>query len=246
MNANWYKISCAGKSDIGLRRSNNEDSFVVEPGLGLLVVADGMGGAASGEVASRIFTDTSREIFLVGKAISDETASALVQKAFLLANERILTGATENRERKGMGCTAELLALYDRGYILGHVGDSRTYVLRQGKLRQITRDHSLVQERIDAGLISPTEARTHSLKSVIVRAVGINEALPVDLIRGMTQPGDIFLLCSDGLTDMLVDDQIQELLSLPMSADEKARRLIEAANSAGGYDNVTVALCEVR
>jgi serine/threonine protein phosphatase PrpC len=239
------RINCAGNSDIGLKRSNNEDSLVVEPGLGLLVVADGMGGAASGEVASKIFTDTSREVFLTGEVTSDETASALVQKAFLLANERILTVATENRERKGMGCTAELLALYDRGYILGHVGDSRTYVLRQGRLRQITRDHSLVQEQIDAGLISPAEARTHALKNVIVRAVGIKEALPVDLIKGISQPGDIFLLCSDGLTDMLVDDQIQELLSLSLSADEKARKLIEAANSAGGYDNITVALCEV-
>ena len=118
-------------------------------------------------------------------------------------------------------------------------------MLRQGRLRQITRDHSLVQEQIDAGLISPTEARTHALKNVIVRAVGIKEALPVDLIKGISQPGDIFLLCSDGLTDMMVDDQIQELLSLSLSADEKVRKLIEAANSAGGYDDVTVALCEV-
>ena len=110
------RINCAGNSDIGLKRSNNEDSLVVEPGLGLLVVADGMGGAASGEVASKIFADTSREVFLAGKVTSDETASALVEKAFLLANERILTVATENRERKGMGCTAEVLALYDRGY----------------------------------------------------------------------------------------------------------------------------------
>jgi PPM family protein phosphatase len=239
------RISCAGRSDVGLKRSNNEDSLVIEPGVGLLVVADGMGGAASGEVASQVFTDTARELFFASETKSDEAASALVQKAFLLANERILAMATENRERRGMGCTAELLALYDGSYILGHVGDSRTYLLRQGRLRQMTRDHSLIQEQIDEGLISPSEARTHALRNVIVRAVGIHEALPVDLIKGMSQPGDIFLLCSDGLTDMLVDDQIQELLSLSLSVDEKASKLIEAANSAGGYDNITVALCEV-
>ena len=239
------RISCAGKSDIGLKRSNNEDSLVVEPALGLLVVADGMGGAASGEVASQIFADTAREVFAGSEPKSDETASALVQKAFLLANDRIFTMARENRKRKGMGCTAELLALYDRNYILGHVGDSRTYMLRQGKLRQMTRDHSLIQEQIDSGLISPAEARTHALKNIIVRAVGVNDVLPVDIIRGVSQPGDIFLLCSDGLTDMLEDDQIQELLSLPLSPNEKAEKLIEAANSAGGYDNITAALCEV-
>jgi PPM family protein phosphatase len=239
------KINCAGQSDVGLRRSNNEDSLVVEPGVGLIVVADWMGGAASGEVASQLFTDTAREVFFASEGKSDESASALVQKAFLLANERILTMAKENRECAGMGCTAELLALYDGQYVLGHVGDSRTYVLRHGKLRQITRDHSLVQEQIDEGRLSPSEAKTYRLRNVILRAVGIMEALPVDLIKGTSQPGDIVLLCSDGLTDMLVDDQIQELLSLSLSVDEKAKKLIEAANSAGGHDNVTVALCEV-
>jgi PPM family protein phosphatase len=239
------RINCAGKSDVGLKRSNNEDSLVVEPGVGLLVVADGMGGAASGEVASQIFADTAREVFSASEAKSEETASSLVQKAFLLANERIFVMARQNRECTGMGCTAELLAFYDRSYILGHVGDSRTYLLRQGKLRQITRDHSLVQEQIDEGHLSPSEAKTYRLRNVILRAVGIQEALPVDLIKGTGQPGDIFLLCSDGLTDMLVDDQIQELLYLSSSVDEKAKKLIEAANSAGGHDNVTVALCEV-
>ncbi len=239
------KINCAGKSDVGLKRSNNEDSLVVEPGVGLLVVADGMGGAASGEVASRIFVDAAREVFFTSVTESDEAAAASVQKAFLLANERILKMATENPKHTGMGCTAELLALYDGGYVLGHVGDSRTYVLRQGRLRQITRDHSLIQEQIEQGLISPEEARTHALRSVIVRAVGIREALPVDLIKGLSQRGDIFLLCSDGLTDMLEDNQIQELLRLPSGVNEKARRLVDAANFAGGYDNVTVALCEV-
>ena len=239
------RIKYAGKSDIGLKRSNNEDSLVIEPALGLLVVADGMGGAASGEVASKIFADTAREVFAGLEAKSNEAASALVQKAFLKANERIFTTARENRQHMGMGCTAELLVLYDSSYTLGHVGDSRSYLLKQGKMRQITRDHSLIQEQIDEGTISPQEARTHALRNVIIRAVGVREALPVDLIRGASEPGDIFLLCSDGLTDMLEDATIQEVLSLSLDLDEKAQKLIDAAKSAGGYDNITVALCEV-
>lgn len=112
-------------------------------------------------------------------------------------------------------------------------------------MRQITRDHSLIQEQIDKGLLSPVEARSHALKNVIVRAVGVQQTLAVDLIKGAGKQGDIFLLCSDGLTDMLENDQIQELLSLSLGLDEKAKKLIEAANSAGGYDNITVALCEL-
>src|SRR5271157_693302 len=111
-----FRMNCAGKSDVGLKRSNNEDSLVVEPTLGLLVVADGMGGAASGEVASQIFADTAREVFLASEPKSDAIVSSLVQKAFLLANDRIFTMAIENRQRRGMGCTAELLALYDEKY----------------------------------------------------------------------------------------------------------------------------------
>jgi PPM family protein phosphatase len=239
------RITYAGKSDIGLKRSNNEDSLAVDPLLGLLVVADVMGGAASGEVAIQIFADTALEVFGEMECTSDEIASALVQKTFLQANDRILNTASENRRHRGMGCTAELLALYGGKYILGHVGDSRTYLLRLGKLRQITRDHSLVQEQIDAGLISPAEARSHALRNIIVRAVGIQQTLPVDIIKGTIQPGDIVLLCSDGLTDMLDDDQIRELLSLSLDVNEKAEKMVEAANSAGGYDNITVALCEV-
>jgi serine/threonine protein phosphatase PrpC len=238
-------LACAGKSDVGLKRSNNEDAFVVDPDRGFVAVADGMGGAASGEVASQVFVDTTREVFSGHQAQSDQVISALLQKSFLLANTRIFNLARENADRQGMGCTAELLAFYDRNYILGHVGDSRTYLFRDGVLRQMTKDHSLVQDEIDQGFISPEEARSHAHRHVIVRAVGVNEELAVDLIRGQGQPGDVFLLCSDGLHDMIEDYQIQELLSLSVNVNEKAERLIEAAKAAGGHDNVTVALCEV-
>jgi serine/threonine protein phosphatase PrpC len=240
-----FRIACSGKSDIGLRRSNNEDALVIDPDRGFLAVADGMGGAASGEVASQIFVDTTREVFAAYEAQSDQVVSALVQKSFLLANARIFNLAKENADRQGMGCTAELLAFYDRTYMLGHVGDSRTYLFRDGILRQMTKDHSLVQDEIDQGLISPEEARSHAHRHVIVRAVGVHEELAVDLIKGQSRPGDLFLLCSDGLSDMIEDYQIQELLSLSVNVNEKAERLIEAAKAAGGHDNVTVALCEV-
>lgn len=129
---NMLQINYAGRSDTGLRRSNNEDSLVVEPGLGILVVADGMGGAASGEVASRIFADTAREVFSGSAPGIDEITSASVQKAFAQANDSIFVMASQNQEHRGMGCTAELLAFYGENYIIGHVGDSRTYLSRRG------------------------------------------------------------------------------------------------------------------
>ncbi|MBM4332399.1 MAG: Stp1/IreP family PP2C-type Ser/Thr phosphatase [Deltaproteobacteria bacterium] len=239
------KINSFGKSDAGLRRSNNEDALVLKPELGLWAVADGMGGAAAGEVASQIFTETSVEIFSKGQGHSYQEKLAMVQSAFRLANERILQHVKENQRHQGMGCTAELIAFQDQTYILGHVGDSRTYLLRQGKLRQMTRDHSVVQDQIDQGLITPQEARKHSLKNIILRAVGVEEALAVDFIRGKVMPGDLFLLCSDGLTDMVDDPFIEETISLPLMLPQKVQKLIELAKAAGGYDNITAILCEV-
>jgi len=234
-----------GISDIGLRRMNNEDAFIVDPGKGLFVVADGMGGEAAGEVASRIFADTTMEIFSNIKRQSEKEAVELVQDAFRLANERILNRAKENSQQQGMGCTAELMAFSSPSYVVGHVGDSRTYLYRQGQLRQITRDHSLIQDQIDQGLITPAEAKRHFFKNVILRAVGVNETLAVDLIRGKASPGDIFLLCSDGLTDMVDDDSIKNIISLPLTLRQRVNQLIASAKSAGGVDNITVILCEV-
>src|SRR3989304_5271791 len=149
------RIISFGKSDAGLRRSNNEDALVLKPELGLFAVADGMGGAESGEVASRIFSDTAYEVFSGISKRSEEETVEFVQKTFQLAHERILSSSQKNPEQKGMGCTAELIAFYDTNYVMGHVGDSRTYLHRQGQLRQITKDHSLVQEQVDQGIIQP-------------------------------------------------------------------------------------------
>lgn len=239
------KINSFGKSDAGLRRSNNEDAFVVNPELGYASVADGMGGQASGEVASRIFIETVADVFSKEPGGSEQEYLQMVQDAFRLANEKIIGAAAENPQHQGMGCTGELAVFFNGGYVLGHVGDSRSYLFRRGELRQITRDHSLVQEQVDQGLITAVEARTHSLRHVILRALGIKGDLAVDLIRGKTLPGDIFLLCSDGLTDMVEDSSIRDALSLSTGLEEKVERLIGLARTAGGYDNITAVLCEI-
>lgn len=233
-----------GATDIGLRRSKNEDSYALIPDRGVLAVADGMGGAAAGEVASRIFTDTALELF-ANPPGTEQEGHARVQEVFRLANERILAHASGDPRFKEMGCTAEVLAFHGEGFVLGHVGDSRTYLLRNGQLRQLTRDHSVVQEQIDQGLLTTNQARFHSLRNVILRAVGTSESLAVDLVRGKSLPSDIYLLCSDGLHDMIGDDRIRDVLVLPDGIPTKAARLIEMAKSAGGNDNITVVLCEI-
>jgi serine/threonine protein phosphatase PrpC len=144
-----------------------------------------------------------------------------------------------------MGCTAELVGFFNEGFVLGHMGDSRTYRFRNGQLKQLTQDHSLVQDQIDHGLITPAEARNHPLRNVILRAVGVKKSAALDLIRGKAFPGDLFLLCSDGLTDMVDDTLIQETLSSSIVLPEKVENLVELAKSAGGYDNITVVLSEI-
>jgi len=239
------KIIFSGKSDVGLRRTNNADAFLIQSDLGLCAVADGMGGAASGEVASHMFCETVMEFFSLSDTQVEEDAVGAMHAIFQAANERILNKANSEPEHSGMGCTAELLKICDRLYVLGHVGDSRVYLFRHGQLKQITKDHSLVQEQVEQGLISALEAKTHSLRHIIMRAVGINDALAVDFIKGKILTGDIFLLCSDGLSDMVDESVIQEVLSRPLALDRKTDALIEAAKSAGGHDNITVVLCEV-
>ena len=239
------KIVFSGKSDVGLRRTNNEDTFVVSPERGLCLVADGMGGAAAGELASRIFTDTALEIFSTATSRSEKETLQLVQRTFAWANERVLSHVKENAHHKGMGCTAELVAFSDDGFVLGHMGDSRTYRLRNGQLKQLSKDHSFVQEQIDQGLITLAEARNHPMRNIILRAVGVKESVALDLVRGKTTPGDLLLLCSDGLTDMVDDTLILEVLSSTIVLSQKAEKLVELAKSAGGYDNVTVVLSQV-
>ena len=236
------QTSFFGKSDTGLMRPNNEDAFIIKPESGFCAVADGMGGAAAGELASLIFIETAAEIFFKYKDRSEKKTVELIQKVFSLSNTRILDHTVRNPDHKGMGCTAELLAFYGKKFVIGHVGDSRIYRYRNNQLKQLTKDHSLVQEQIDQGLIKPEQAMTHPMRNVIMRAVGIKESVALDILKGENKSGDLFLLCSDGLTDMVNDKVILETLSLPGTLSHKTDKLIESAKSAGGNDNITVVL----
>lgn len=233
-----------GKTDTGLKRSSNEDAFVIKTPQGLCALADGMGGAAAGEVASRIFTESAAETFGDMGILSEQKAVELVQETFRTANDRILTHVVENPEHQGMGCTVEIMVLCDNRYVIGHIGDSRTYLFREGELRQLTKDHSFVQEQVDRGLMTSEEAKKHRFRNIILRAVGTNETLAVDILRGRLLPGDVFLLCSDGLTDMVHDSVIRDILLSGNGLDRKVDLLIEQANSQGGCDNTTVILVQ--
>jgi PPM family protein phosphatase len=235
----------AGKTDIGLKRENNEDAFSLNPELDFCLVADGMGGAAAGEVASHIFAEATLEIFLENSSRSEKQILYQVHKAYSHANQKIQQHVTHHPDHQGMGCTAEVLAFFDEGFILGHIGDSRSYRLRDGRLEQLTQDHTLVQQQMQEGLIAPDQIKHHPLRHLILRAAGIKEELTVDLLKGKTCPEDLFLLCSDGLTDMVSDDQIQNILSADIQIHRKVEELIEAAKAAGGYDNITVVLVTI-
>jgi protein phosphatase len=235
-----------GSSDLGLRRANNEDSFMVKPELGFAALADGMGGPPSGEVASRIFIDTAFSVFSEKHLSLEEEVSEAIKRVFQMSNKVIFRTSASNMQHRGMGCTGEVLAFYQKRYVLGHVGDSRTYLLRSEKLRQLTRDHSAVQDWVDLEIMTKEEARHHPSRNALTRAVGTQEKVTSDIVKGSTQPGDIFLLCSDGLTDMVEDESIREALLHSSDLEHTAGRLIELARSAGGSDNTTVVLCKAK
>lgn len=235
-----------GKTDPGLRRSHNEDSVLLHNAGGYFLVADGVGGAAAGEVASALFAQAVAETFSVTHNRSLEETLISVKESFLKANSRILAHIAATPAHSGMGCTAELLALHDRGFVLGHIGDSRTYRLRQAAFTRLTTDHSLVQQQLDQGLIDWEQARKHPMKNVILRAVGVESELAVDIIQGQVLSGDVFLLCTDGLSDMIDDSQMQEILMTTEPLAEKVDMLVSLANSTGGRDNISVVLVEVQ
>jgi protein phosphatase len=238
------RLLTAGATDVG-RRPNNEDAYLINQELGLLALSDGMGGAASGEIASSCFIDTAREIFERQDHETDHVLCGMVQEVFSRANSRILDHVMENPNDHGMGCTGELLAFHNEQYIIGHIGDSRIYLFRNGRLRQITKDHSLVQSQVDVGMLSPEEAKNHPRKNIILRALGIDSALQLDVIKGNVRDQDTFLICSDGLTDVVEDEKIREILSSRIAIDRMALSLIKSALSAGSKDNITVLLCQL-
>lgn len=239
-------LSACCESDKGLVRSYNEDVCLVNEEDGYFLAADGMGGEAAGEVASAFFRDTVVELFAATPkhCLTDDTLNELIVECFQVAHDRILAHVEEEPSHQGMGCTAELLVYHNNRVVLGHVGDSRVYLLRDGTLIQLTTDHSFVQEQADLGNISQEQAETHSLKNLILRVVGSGDKLEVDLIGSQVEAGDIFLLCTDGLSSMVDKEQMTDILGSDLDLQVKTTMLIDQANYNGGTDNVTAVLVE--
>lgn len=239
----------AAATDRGRRRSSNEDAFVVRPELGFFVVADGMGGHAAGEVASRMAVDTVTEQFLAARpaALSAAGLEPALAAATAAANRAICERGEREPDKAGMGTTLTALALLPDtdAWRIAHVGDSRAYLLRGGELTQLTTDHTWVQQQVDLGRLRPAEARGHPFANIVTRALGIGAAVEVDLERGDARPGDLFLLCSDGLSGMVTDRGIARMLAADLPPDTVVTRLIAAANRAGGDDNITAVVVRV-
>ena len=225
----------AGFSHPGRRRRRNEDAFVVAPPL--FAVADGMGGAKAGEIASRLAAAAVRE---------EEGDRVDVAELIHEANRRVFERARDDASASGMGTTMTVALVEDDHVTIGHVGDSRAYRLRDHALEQLTEDHSLVAELVRSGRLSPEEAETHPQRSVITRALGTEADVDVDTFTVETRPGDLFLICSDGLTTMVEEDRIAEVVEQNRDDLERAaKQLIADANRSGGEDNVTVICFEI-
>lgn len=246
-------ILIAGLTDQGLVREHNEDSIGSDPALGLLVLADGMGGHKGGEVASAIAVDT--VLSTLKKSLPDiahgqtddrtgySLESMAIESAIKQANTAIYTASRSNSQYEGMGTTIVVVLFYDNRVSIAHVGDSRLYRLRENKLEQLTRDHTLLQELVDRGLYTREEARQSLNKNLVTRAVGVNPTVEVDLLEDFAYPQDVYLLCSDGLTDMINDRLIEDIiLNYRDNLNRVAGELIHQAKAHGGKDNVSALL----
>jgi protein phosphatase len=238
-------ITSAGRTDVGVIRSGNEDSYLMVPDRGIFVVADGMGGHAAGEVASDMAVHyVARELDSL-RGLSDEQVAERMRGAIRTANGAIFQRTLTEHDKRGMGTTVTALTLFESRFLIGQVGDSRAYLLRDNKLSQLTKDHSYVQEQVDAGYLTPEQARTHPYSNVITRCVGANSDVMPDIYVGSVRPRDVFLLASDGLTGMLEDYQLAELLSPERMPEEEVDSLIAEANRHGGLDNITAVIVRI-
>jgi PPM family protein phosphatase len=231
-------VEQVGRTDVGRQRSANEDSLVLRPPF--FAVADGMGGARAGEVASAIAAEA-----FEGASAAGEAAEAQLARLLREANRRIYDLAVTDESHRGMGTTLTAAKVHDEDVSLAHVGDSRAYRMRDGGLEQITRDHSLVAELERSGQITPEAAEHHPQRSIITRALGPEPDVEVDTYTLSARDGDLFLLCSDGLTSMISDDEVAAILRTSATLDEAADALIKAANQSGGKDNITVVLFRI-
>src|SRR3954464_12775890 len=224
-------------SDVGRQRQGNEDNFFVQSPI--FVVADGMGGAQAGEVASELAVEAFRG------GIPDGNPSEGLVRLIRGANQRIHEMSRSDARRQGMGTTCTATYVAEDEVVLAHVGDSRCYLLRDGELTRLTRDHSLVGELMDRGKLTEEQAEVHPQRSVITRALGVEGDVQVDTERIAAREGDLFLLCSDGLTSMVREQQLMPVLEPAGSLEQAGRQLIDAANAAGGRDNITVVLFRI-
>ncbi len=249
------RIKACGLSDVGLTRVHNEDYFEIDPEHKLYIVADGMGGHSHGEVAAQIAVNAIRD-FIHKTADKDTTwpfgmdsrlerHTNLLKMSVRIAHDHVLRAISRDGSLYGMGTTVVGILLAGSVAAVAHVGDSRAYRLRKGKLDQLTQDHTWVNEQVVAGFLSKEQARSHPLKNVVTRALGGESDVLVDVREIEVLPGDIFLLCSDGLTGMLSDGDIRDRLASGSSLHEICRRLVNDSNARGGIDNVTVVLLAI-
>lgn len=231
------------KSDKGLRRESNQDNFLINKDLGLFIVADGMGGHSGGEVASKVAVQTVEQVVedLQNQGL---TARDIIQKSYEEASHRIYDMAAKDNKLTGMGTTMVLCYAYGQSLYFGNVGDSRAYLFRKPNLWQVTEDHSLVNEQLRAGLIKEHQVRQFVGRNVITRSVGYERDVLPDVLERTMQKGDHILLCSDGLSGMVLDEVISEVLSQNMS-EGAVNELLRKALEAGGEDNVTIMLISV-
>ncbi|HNW82102.1 MAG TPA: Stp1/IreP family PP2C-type Ser/Thr phosphatase [bacterium] len=252
------KYSGFGKTDVGMKRELNEDNFTVLQEEGVFVVADGMGGHNAGEVASEIAIKTITEFFKASSLDEDMTWPYKLDPALSLdanklmvgikfANRKIFRSAAANTSYAGMGTTVVSILTRDgeSDIYVAHVGDSRCYCFFNGEISQVTEDHSLLNEYIKAGQITKEQAKNFPHKNVIMRALGMKDNVLVEIQKRAVKPGEIYVLCSDGLSDMVSDKNMAEIFSRGLTLEETAGILIDTANANGGKDNITVILVKV-
>ena len=254
--ASRARVIAVGDTNVGMKRSHNEDNYVLIDEDHLYVVADGMGGHASGEVASQMAIDTLREFFRATSADPEATWPYKMDKSrgyeenrlitsIKLANLRIYEAAQRDPKLRGMGTTVVGIVVVEDGVLIAHVGDSRAYRVRDGQLEQLTEDHSLLNDYIKMKRLTEEEIANFPHKNVIVRALGMKESVKVDTQLDKPQPGDIYVLCSDGLCGPATDDEILEIVVKYPDLKTATQKLIDRANENGGPDNITCVLAKV-
>lgn len=238
----------AGATHVGRVRKGNEDAFLVDSERGVFLVADGMGGHAAGEIASAIAAQTVGGALVEGvdRGLDADALAQIMVQAFRTADQAIADHVAQNPTTLGMGTTVTACVLCTDGtYRMGHIGDSRAYLMRGGRLAQVTTDHTWVQREVDEGRLTPSGARRHRLSHILSRALGAEPSDDPDVLSGQLLPGDLLLLCSDGLTGMLTDRMIGKVLPLDIRLADRVAELIRGANERGGKDNITAVLVEI-